>query len=115
VTQHETTVIATISESSQQLASMFMDALASVQFQDVTRQQIEQVIAALNRLDGHAAELAERLNRFDDPAFTLKPLSQHIDQLYQGYVMSSQRESHQTALHQTPVAASDAGPKIELF
>ncbi len=66
VTQHEAQVIATIDDSSQQLAGMFMDALASVQFQDVTRQQIEQVIAALHRLDGHAVELAERLERFDD-------------------------------------------------
>ena len=46
----------TITESSAQLANMLMSALASVQFQDVTRQQIEQVIDALNRLDSHATK-----------------------------------------------------------
>lgn len=118
VTQREGEVMATISESSQQLAAMFMDTLASVQFQDVTRQQIEQVIDALSRLDSHAAELAERLDRSDDPEFVLKPLSQHIDQIYQGYVMSSQREMHQASLQQQSdeeESASNSGPKIELF
>lgn len=114
VTQHEAQVIATIRDSSQQLAAMFMDALASVQFQDVTRQQIEQVSSALNRLDSHAGELAERLDRFDDPAFALKPLSQHIDQIYQDYVMPSQRESHKASLKQKLPSGGD-GPKVELF
>jgi methyl-accepting chemotaxis protein len=115
VTAHEAQVVATIGESSQQLASMFMDALASVQFQDVTRQQIEQVAAALNRLDGHAAELAERLDRIDDAGIALKPLSHHIEQLYQDYVMSSQRESHQAALNQKAGSDNSGGPKVELF
>jgi methyl-accepting chemotaxis protein len=61
VTEHGAGVMATITESSRQLADMFMSALASVQFQDVTRQQIEQVVDALNRLDGHSTMLAERL------------------------------------------------------
>jgi len=115
VTHHEGQVMLTIGESSQQLTAMFMDALASVQFQDVTRQQLEQVIAALSRLDGHAAELAERLDRSDDPSFVLKPLSQHIDQIYQDYVMSSQRESHQASLQREPERDSGSGPNIELF
>jgi methyl-accepting chemotaxis protein len=115
VTQHEAQVIATISESSQQLAAMFMDALASVQFQDVTRQQIEQVASALNRLDTYAGELAERLEQFGDPGIELKPLSHHIEQIYQDYVMSSQRESHQAALHRKTDGDSDSGPKVELF
>jgi methyl-accepting chemotaxis protein len=115
VTRHEAQVMATIGESSQQLAAMFMEALASVQFQDVTRQQIEHVVAALNRLDGHATELADRLDRFDDPGVALKPLSQHIDQIYQDYVMSSQRESHQAALNRKSDSDSGSGPKVELF
>ncbi len=120
VTQHEGQVMATIGESSQELAAMFMDALASVQFQDVTRQQIEQVIAALNRLDGHTTELAERLDHSDDPEYVLQPLSQHIDQIYQGYVMSSQRERHQDSLQQDEPEResenkSESAPKVELF
>jgi methyl-accepting chemotaxis protein len=115
MTQHEVDILANVRESSQQLSAMFMDALASVQFQDVTRQQIEQVIHALNRLDGHAALLADRLARFDDPDFQFQPLTQHLDEIYSGYVMSSQRDSHHSALGKAPAAGAAGGPKVELF
>ncbi len=114
VTEHEAAVMATITDSSQQLASMFMSALASVQFQDVTRQQIEQVIDALNRLDNHSTLLADRLNQFENPDFTMQPLSVHLDQIYSNYVMDSQRDTHHNATN-SGAAAIKAGPKIELF
>jgi methyl-accepting chemotaxis protein len=114
VTEHEAAVVATITESSGQLADMFMSALASVQFQDVTRQQIEQVVDALNRLDGHATMLGERLHRLEDPHFQLQPLSAHLDQIYSNYVMDSQRDTHHSATGSS-AKSSTAGPKIELF
>ena len=117
VTDHEVQVMVQIRSSSQQLAEMFMNALASVQFQDVTRQQIEQVVDALNRLDGHADLLAERLDKFEDAHFELAPLSQHLDQMYGNYVMSSQRDSHHAATGSAPSQGNSgtARPKIELF
>ncbi|MFA7270763.1 MAG: chemotaxis protein, partial [Sterolibacterium sp.] len=108
--------MAQIRSSSQALAEMFMNALASVQFQDVTRQQIEQVVDALNRLDGHSALLADRLKHAEEPNFELQPLAQHLDEMYGNYVMSSQRDSHQAAMGS--VAAendSNQARKIELF
>ncbi len=116
VTEHEAAVMGSISDSSQQLAEMFMSALASVQFQDVTRQQIEQVIDALNRLDSHSKLLAERLGRLEDPHFELPPLSAHLEQIYSNYVMDSQRDVHNSAHRGASGApATQAGPKIELF
>jgi methyl-accepting chemotaxis protein len=117
VTEHEAAVMSTITDSSQQLAGMFMSALASVQFQDVTRQQIEQVIDALNRLDKHSMLLAGRLAAMEEPGFRLQPLSEHLEQMYGNYVMDSQRDVHNTANRgeNKPAAASKAGPKIELF
>lgn len=117
VTDHEAQVMVQIGNSSRQLAEMFMNALASVQFQDVTRQQIEQVIDALNRLDSHASLLAERLKQFENPDFELQPLSQHLAQMYGNYVMSSQRDSHHAAMGNAPFkdGRDTAGPKIELF
>lgn len=114
VTEHEAAVVGTIKESSEQLAGMFMSALASVQFQDVTRQQIEQVIDALNRLDKHASMLVARLGQMEDPDFTVQPLSEHLDQIYSNYVMDSQRDTHNSATG-SGAKASAAGPKIELF
>ncbi|MCK9386967.1 MAG: methyl-accepting chemotaxis protein [Sulfuritalea sp.] len=114
VTEHEATVMSTITDSSQKLAGMFMSALASVQFQDVTRQQIEQVIGALNRLDAHSSLLSERLARPHDTSIEVQPLSEHLDQIYSNYVMDSQRDTHNSATN-SGVAASKAGAKIELF
>ena len=118
VTSHEASVLVQVRSSSQQLSAMFMDALASVQFQDVTRQQIEQVIDALNRLDGHTQLLSNRLNSAEEQDFEMQPLSQHLEQIYNSYVMSSQRDTHNASLgNRAP--GSDGGrqtaPKVELF
>ncbi|MDE3010586.1 MAG: chemotaxis protein [Pseudomonadota bacterium] len=115
VTEHETRVVSVISDSSGTLAKMFMDALANVQFQDVVRQQIEQVIAAMRRFDGHAGELAGRLEHSDDADFALKPLAHHIDELYQDYVMHSQRQTHDAALNQPSGSQRGNALKVELF
>jgi methyl-accepting chemotaxis protein len=114
VTEHGAGVMSTITESSRQLADMFMSALASVQFQDVTRQQIEQVVDALNRLDGHSTMLAERLAQLEDPAFELQPLAAHLDQIYSNYVMDSQRNTH-NSVTRGEASPSQGGPKVELF
>jgi methyl-accepting chemotaxis protein len=106
--------MATITDSSQKLSEMFMSALASVQFQDVTRQQIEQVIDALNRLDTHSMMLASRLGQLEDPHFQLQPLSEHLDQIYSNYVMDSQRDTHNSATGNAATTTQSA-PKIELF
>ncbi len=114
VTEHGAGVMATITDSSRQLADMFMSALASVQFQDVTRQQIEQVADALNRLDGHTRMLAERLAQLEDTAFELQPLAAHLDQIYSNYVMDSQRNTHNSVAHGGS-AEVKTNPKVELF
>ena len=117
VMAHETQVLLKVQETSNQLGEMFMNAMASVQFQDVTRQQIEQVINALDRLDEHTGLLAQRLDRCDDEGFHFQPLTTHLDQMYGNYVMNSQRKSHHSALNQTSdgVVESSSGPKVELF
>ncbi len=117
VTRHEAEVMSTVANSSGKLASMFMNALASVQFQDVTRQQIEQVIDALNRLDQHSQLLSSRLEQFEDPDFHIQPLSSHLDEIYSKYVMDSQRDTHHNAMGGSGPAAgkSGGGPKVELF
>jgi methyl-accepting chemotaxis protein len=114
VMRHEAQVLQTIKESSMTLAGMFMEAQASVQFQDVTRQQIEHVIDGLHRLDEHSAMLAERLRAYDRTDFTYVPLAEHLDALYARYVMDQQRSTHDASLHRdTDDRAASA--RIELF
>ncbi|MCE1172629.1 methyl-accepting chemotaxis protein [Azovibrio restrictus] len=113
--RHGAGVLSTIQNNSSRLAQMFMEAQASVQFQDVTRQQLEQVIGALNNLDEHAGLLADRLRAFDDPDFTYTPIAQHLSALYDRYVMEQQRQTHHEAVGDGNVNAGAASNKIELF
>jgi len=114
---HDAEVMAQIQHSSQQLTNMFMDAMASIQFQDSTRQQIEQVTAALQRLDAHTEDLAHFLQSDHATPDSPTPLRLLLDELYQNYVMATQRSSHAAATGQVPAhqAASADGPGIELF
>ena len=115
ITQHDAEVLAEVRQSSQQLSGMFMDALASVQFQDVTRQQIQLVISALGRLDQQALLLADRLERFEDSTVELRPLSAQLAEIYDSYVMNSQRDTHHNALKDGQTASDQGGSKVELF
>lgn len=115
ILKHDAAVMADIKQSSAELATMFMDALASVQFQDITRQQVEQIVAALNRLDEHAQTLASRLRDAEAPDAQYKPLSQHLDSLYANYVMDAQRTQHKQALREAVPVNTGGANKIELF
>ena len=114
---HDQKVLATVSEASRELAGMFMDVLASVQFQDITRQQIEIVANALSKLDGHMESLAERIRASEAGDFNYVPLAQHLDALYSNYVMDKQRANHDEALNRPGghATAAPAANKIELF
>lgn len=107
LTTRERDILATISASSSKLGSMFLDTLASVQFQDVTRQQIEQVVQAIQRLDRHAELLANLIERGGDAQQeqAIEPLSQQIEKVFSDYVMTQQREVHQQALTSAPARA----------
>ncbi|MDR2838099.1 MAG: methyl-accepting chemotaxis protein [Azonexus sp.] len=113
--RHQTEVLRSILESSKQLASMFMDAQASVQFQDISRQQIEQVMAALSQLDEHAGLLAKRLRDYEDSSIAYAPITKHLEDMYGKYVMDSQRIAHHTSLQSAAPAQQAASSRIELF
>ena len=73
-----------------------IDALSSVQFQDIMRQQLEQVIHGMERLS--ATDRAV-LSLLETPASDdVSALSIRLDEYEQGYVMSDQRQVHEQAL-----------------
>jgi methyl-accepting chemotaxis protein len=106
-------VLSQINQTSSSLSMMFMEVMASIQFQDVTRQQVEHVTAALHRLDTHLALLLQQLT---EPAIPVdfKPLATHLNEMFDGYVMDAQRNQHSRAIS-SPVATASGGPKVELF
>jgi len=113
--QHEAGVLAEVRSSSTQLAEMFLEAQASVQFQDVSRQQIEQVVQALTQLDEHAGMLAERLGSTGTEDSHYTPIAEHLETLYSRYVMEQQRSAHNSTLKRDQSTATPAQSRIELF
>ena len=94
--------------------SEVMETLGSLQFQDVTRQQIEHVIDALGRFDGHMSVLAERVETCIVQPLEIEPITTHLERLFDAYAMDSQRDAHRAAVGQDS-AAQPAGQRIELF
>ncbi len=140
LTQRERALLEHINSSSDKLSAMFMDCLASVQFQDITRQQISHVIEGLSRIDVHATELADVFERkeaelAEETTAAVQPLAGQLEGLFSGYVMPQQRTTHQDVLarimsgkpaengpgRKPPTApaerkpAAAEPPKIELF
>lgn len=113
--KHDDAMLANLRETSNTLSSMFIDVLSGIQFQDITRQQIEQVQSALTRLDSHALQMIEMMRSRDfSKAASIK---EHIDQIYNSYVMKKQRDVHEAALGMNVKTEGEAVQlqKIELF
>ena len=126
LTDREKDMLDHINASSTRLADMFMEALSSVQFQDITRQQIEQVIQGIEHIDTHTLAVAGALDRAEnhsenntmaDPV--IQPLKDQFDTLYSSYVMDAQRDVHQRTLGSTAKANPAKKPSkignVELF
>ena len=106
-----------INMSSEKLASMFMDALASVQFQDITRQQIEQIIQGIEHIDAHRLSIANALEKAESDGEAtpfIKPLKDEFENLYANYVMDSQRQVHEHTLNGA-VKTTSKTKNVELF
>jgi methyl-accepting chemotaxis protein len=89
---------------------MFMDALSSVQFQDVTRQRLQAVKDAIHVLDEHANTLAERLVQSNAAHFRFTPLARRLEQMQAGG-----RAGDDRATPDLPSASAGKAPKVELF
>lgn len=115
--RQEAEAIAAVHESTKKLDTLFCDMLSSMQFQDITRQQIEQVQSGLELLERHAGMLANQLETQRPQPLNIEPLERQIDTLYRSYVMDSQRQSHEQTLGVMPTGAAKngTGPAIELF
>jgi methyl-accepting chemotaxis protein len=96
--------------------AIFADVLGmldEMQFQDISRQQIEQVQNTLTKVDGYCSELAGHLDKQGISEINLLPLEDIIESIRGSYVMKSQRTVHQGVLGD--VATEADAPKFELF
>lgn len=54
-------------------------------------------------------DLARYLQALDVPGQELRPLSEHLQEVYSGYVMHTQRSDHHSAVAAAAPAAASAG------
>jgi hypothetical protein len=89
-----------------------MDIMGSIQFQDIIRQQLDQLKLMSDTVGDQIKSIGAML---ESPNVTMAPttLSQQLDAMFGSYVMAHQRQTHVAALGRSienePVAA------IELF
>ncbi len=88
-------------------------ALGHMQFQDISRQQIEQVDSALDTLSEHFTTVSA-LTSGNDSNQPWPTLNERIDAQRQSYVMHGQHHTHD-AITGEKAAAAASRPAIELF
>ncbi len=94
-----------------EVAQVIMDGLANIQFQDITRQRLEHVIDALEKMDRHSSLLLQKGEDYDVKA--VSPF--HVDDIAANYTMREQRAIHRQEGGEPQNHLDDDGPKIELF
>ncbi len=93
----------------ERLSRSLADLLGRIQFQDVLRQKIELVKAALKRL----SDFLEAAVRYQQHPESSPPELIDPESLYQQYVSAGQRAVHRTTLGRR--SEDDTAPRIELF
>ncbi len=100
-----------------ELALLVMDALGSLQFQDITRQRIEHVVETLAQMGDQLTAAVALL----DAGGPVDPVAQadatdrlSVGDLTGGYVMASQRDVHAQVTGDAAPEAGD-GPRVEFF
>ena len=111
-TQGATAIVGEVDNTASRLASLTVEAMSGVQFQDLVRQLVEHVQMSLGRIVEHSRALAANADR-DLGADKLELLHADFTEVKTAYVMQRQRETH-GRVTATAIAA-DSAPTIELF
>jgi len=109
---HNRDILQRVEVESEAIGGPIMDIMAGIQFQDIIRQQLEQLNSMANMVGDHIQSIGASLQ---DPFEALgeETLSKKLDDQFAGYVMKSQRTSHMEA--RGVEVRLDAAPAIELF
>ena len=85
-------MLARVHGDSAAIVGPVMELTGSIQFQDIVRQQLEQVSAALLRASSHIVVVADAAEYGGELPATA--VSAHLSEVYDGYVMQQQRDTH---------------------
>jgi len=97
-----------------EIQSAIVDVMAIAQFQDITRQQIEQVQKGLSLTDAHLHGVVGALQSGSVPD-DIASLDRIAAELSQSYTMMTQRKVHQVVLAGKDEEQEPVRPDIELF
>ena len=109
---HQRDTLSKVEIENESISHTLIDAIGSIQFQDIIRQQLEQLISMAEMVSDHTQTVRAAL---DQPQGDFSPtsLSQKLDDLFGSYVMESQCATHLSAQGQE--VATKSAPRIELF
>jgi len=103
-------------ETVEGMRSSILEVLGVAQFQDITRQQIEQVRAGLGLLGAHLGSVAQTVEAGAPVTQAVAALDQITDDLNRSYTMLLQKKTHQEVLAgAAEVEEEEDRPPIELF
>lgn len=100
---------------SEEIVNRLSEVLGSFQFQDIVRQRLAQVIAALHDLDAHLQGLAQRMKESGWDGSLNTTLAAKMNEQRDSYVMASQRRVHDAVTRSGTFGGSELRPAIELF
>lgn len=89
--------------------------LGHTQFQDITRQQIEQVINGIELCGQRSGDVAKQLSTVSITQVDIPLLDDTMEALRASYTMQSQRKTHHAIIGGKSAAVEDERPAIELF
>jgi methyl-accepting chemotaxis protein len=109
---HQRDVLVKIQEASEMIAHPIMALIGSIQFQDITRQELLQVSNGIEFVAGHSGQLRVVLGDFGRD-HELESAKAAITELMAQYVMAQQRNVHSAAIGSG--AVEEKGALVQLF
>ncbi|MCX8027494.1 MAG: methyl-accepting chemotaxis protein [Thermodesulfovibrionales bacterium] len=97
-----------VGESANDVSTKIINMLSNIQFQDITRQQIEQVNNCLQKISDYVSELSECIKNTEKCPNVCKIPDFNIDDIRKTYVMQKQRDIHDEVINK---GASPKGKK----
>ena len=109
---HQRDVLVKVHEASEMVAHPIMALIGSIQFQDITRQELQHVSRGLEFVSGHSGQLRASLDDFGRD-HAPDSVESAIAELMAHYVMSQQRNIHSAAVGGGEL--EEKGALIQLF
>lgn len=114
---HQREILVKAQQENETISRPVVALMGSIQFQDITRQQLAHIVRAMAAMTRHITTLRAAA---EDPSGDIDPgsIQREMERLFAEYVMARQRDAH---LQVTGGAAGvqdgaeDRGPAIELF